>query len=285
MNKINFTAKENFPLSSDTMDLMQQMINLLSKTAVIGGDNYILSGCIDDGTGNISDGVIVIDGEVLPFEGGAKVAKIKIQETSKTLTAFGENYPEAYVYRVAKFDAAGDLEWDDFTRIITNAELDAHFKTIKGEPVGVMYMWPGPTSSIPDKYMLCDGRELLRDDYPELFDIIDTTYGTTSANNFKLPDLRGRFVAGYDNAQNDYNAMGETGGEEKHTLTIDEIPSHSHKYERYAIGSVDRGRYSFQGNHDNDANDSFDTSTVGGGASHENRPPYIVLAHIIKVKP
>jgi formylmethanofuran dehydrogenase subunit C len=75
MNKINFTAKDNFPLSSDTMEMMQQMIGLNANLALLGGTNYILSGCVDDGT-NVTDGIIVVDGELIPFEGGIKNAKI-----------------------------------------------------------------------------------------------------------------------------------------------------------------------------------------------------------------
>ena len=77
MNKINFLGKDNFPLSSDTMDIMQQMIALSAKMALLGGSNYILSGCVDTGT-TVSDGIIVVDGELLAFEGGTKKAKITI---------------------------------------------------------------------------------------------------------------------------------------------------------------------------------------------------------------
>jgi len=285
MNKVNFLAKEKFPLSSNTMDFVQQMVNLVSTTAALGGSNYIMYGCVDDGAGNISDGVVVIDGEMLPFEGGTKMAKIKIQETTKTLTAFGENYPEAYVYRVAKFDPAGDYDWNNFVQVQTNKELEMSIKSIKGEPVGVMYMWPGQISAIPENYRLCDGTELLIADYPEIFSILGTTYGGDGSTNFKLPDLRSRFVVGYDSAKNDYNNLGKTGGLDEVTLTIEQIPSHSHQYEQFATGSADLSRFSTTSNNDNETNTKPNTSATGGGEAHENRPPYFVLAYIIKVKP
>jgi hypothetical protein len=62
MNKINFTAKDNFPLSSDVMDFLQSMVKLSANMAALGGESYILSGCTADRAGNISEGIIVISG-------------------------------------------------------------------------------------------------------------------------------------------------------------------------------------------------------------------------------
>ncbi|MBZ7989711.1 tail fiber protein, partial [Campylobacter sp. RM12635] len=62
-----------------------------------------------------------------------------------------------------------------------------------GGKVGMIFMYAGAT--IPSNYMLCDGRELLKTAYPQLFSAIGTIYGESADKlKFKIPDLRGRFV-------------------------------------------------------------------------------------------
>lgn len=66
-----------------------------------------------------------------------------------------------------------------------------------GIPAGVVFQSAAPTA--PHGYLICDGSEVLKSDYPELFASIGNTYGTPSnALNFVLPDYRGRFLRGYD---------------------------------------------------------------------------------------
>ena len=284
MNRINFTATENFPLSSDTMELMQKITKLSATTALLGGLNYILSGCEDDGFGVISDGVIVIDGELLPFQGGPVGTKITIQETPVTLSALGNNYPEAYVYRVAKFGPSGEYLWSNFKNVVTNQALETLFKSIKGDAPGIVKMWAGLIAQIPPEYKLCNGDELLVNDYPDLFKALGTAFGGNGTTTFKLPDLRGKFIAGFDNSNLDYNQVGKTGGEEKHTLTISEMPEHTHTYDSNNLISVDLGGFvSFQTSFIDPVGNEHDTSSTGNGNSHENRPPYFTLAYIIKV--
>jgi microcystin-dependent protein len=67
-------------------------------------------------------------------------------------------------------------------------------------PVGTVVAWVGPPDSIPPpkNYLVCDGRELDRTQFKELFSVIGTTWGGTAVNKFRLPDLRGRFLRGVD---------------------------------------------------------------------------------------
>lgn len=283
MNKINFTAKDNFPLSSDTMDMMQQMIGLSANMALLGGSNYILSGCVDDGT-NVSNGIIVIGGEILPFEGGAKKTKITIHQTTKTLTAFGDYYPEAYIYRSARFSDTGDKAWADFVRVLTNKEIEDKLKSLKGEEPGFVKTWSGRIDRIPEEYRLCNGDIVTTEQYPKLA----YSFGMETAQSFALPDLRRRFIVGYDNSTTDYNSIGKLGGSEKVVLTSEEIPPHQHYVGTKQEGESDSGsgaRDASVGNWD-DVNlwGTKMTSVIGGGKAHENRPPYFVLAYVIKVK-
>ncbi|MFV0397930.1 MAG: tail fiber protein [Bacteroidales bacterium] len=280
MNRINFTAKESFPLSSDTMDLMQQMITLNAAIAQLGGVNYILSGCDDDGS-TVSPGIIVINGELLPFEGGAKKAKITIAQTTKTLTAFGVEYPEAYVYRMAKFADAGEHTWADFVQVLSNKELETKINNLKVEEPGFVKMWSGRVDRIPTDYRLCTGEILLKADYPQLAYAL----GKETEESFALPDLRRRFVAGYDSELfSEYNYMWATGGEEKVTLTIDEMPNHSHDIKFIDEIWGDNANHRPFPNPAGTSGYVAATSSVGGGEAHENRPPFFVLAYVIKVK-
>lgn len=280
MNKINFTAKDNFPLSADTMDMMQQMIVFSANMALLGGTNYILSGCKETGN-NVSSGVIVIGGELLPFEAGTKKAKITIQQTSKKLNAFGVEYPEAYVYRTAKFSDAGEYNWSDFLRVLTNRDIENRLNSLKSEEAGFVKMWSGRIDRIPEDYRLCNGDIVATNEYPELA----YSLGKETERNFALPDLRRRFVVGYDNAvDSGYSRMWDTGGLEKVTLTPEQMPIHSHKIEFVEEKWGDNANSRPFPNPAGTSGYSADTTSAGGGESHENRPPYYVLAYVIKVK-
>lgn len=280
MNKINFTAKDNFPLSSDTMEMMQQMIGLSTNMALIGGANYILSGCVDDGNGNISAGLVVIGGEILPFEAGTKKAKITIQQTSKTLTAFGVEYPEAYLYRTAKFSDTGEYNWSEFAQVLTNQQLENKINALKEESTGFVKMWSGRIDRVPEGYMLCNGDTVTTAQYPELA----YSLGKETEESFTLPDLRKRFVAGYDNSAEGYSAIGVTGGAEKITLTIEQMPNHTHDVEFVDEKWGDNANSRPFPNPAGTSGYTAQTTSTGGGKEHENRPPYYVLAYVIKVK-
>jgi len=72
-------------------------------------------------------------------------------------------------------------------------------------PIGTILPYAGVVG-IPDGYLLCDGSEVERDKFSDLYDIIGVTFNGTTAlagfNTFRLPDLRGRFPLGKDNMDN-----------------------------------------------------------------------------------
>jgi len=280
MNKINFTAKDNFPLSSDTMDMMQQMIGLSANMALLGGSNYILSGCIDNET-TVSNGIIVINGELLMFEGGAKKTKITIMQTAQTLHAFGVDYPEAYIFRTAKFSDTGEYNWADFIQVLSNKQIEDKINSLREEEPGFIKMWSGRIDRIPKDYKLCNGDVLTTEQYPELAFYL----GRETEQNFALPDLRRRFIVGYDNSVGSgYNTMWETGGVEKVTLTVEQMPSHIHQIRFIDEKWGDNANSRPFPNPAGTAGYTANTESTGGSEAHENRPPFYVLAYVIKVK-
>jgi microcystin-dependent protein len=124
-----------------------------------------------------------------------------------------------------------------------------------GVPIGSILPFAG--SVVPYGYLLCDGSEVERTKFEDLYDIISTTYNGTSAlvgvGTFRLPDLRGRFPLGKDNMDNngeiplptggyvdsgggtanrvpDIKAqqLGGDAGQSSVTLTLANLPEHSH---------------------------------------------------------
>jgi len=251
MNKIDFFKYPRFPLSSETLDFLQQISTLMSKIAGIGGDNYILTGCVVTGS-NVSDGIIVIGGEVLPFIGGIITSYVVIEETKRSVTAEGQVYSDIYTNRVARFGTGyGQLPWSDFKTVNTIPLLETKIASII--PVGAIVMWSGIDA--PIGWHLCDGTD-------------------------STPDLRGRFIVGKSEGDTDFGAVGNIGGAKKVALSVAQMPSHTHSYTDRNLDSFASGTsgYAKPG-----SSLAKNTGQSGNGDSHENLPPYYVLAFIIKL--
>lgn len=102
-------------------------------------------------------------------------------------------------------------------------------------------------------WLKCDGRSLSRTIYPDLFAIIGTTFGSTDGNSFNLPDCRGRVIGTIGQGTGLTNrTFGSTTGEESHTLTINEMPSHNHNITDN--GHTHNGTTSSSGDHTHTSN-------------------------------
>ena len=86
-------------------------------------------------------------------------------------------------------------------------------------------------STAPTGYLLCDGSAVSRTTYADLYTAIGTTYGVgDGSTTFNVPNVKGKVPVGRDNGDTSFDTLGETGGEKTHTLTIAEMPSHTHTY-------------------------------------------------------
>jgi microcystin-dependent protein len=88
--------------------------------------------------------------------------------------------------------------------------------------VGEIRMFAG--NFAPAGWMFCEGQLLPISENETLFQLIGTTYGGDGQSTFALPDLRGRLPMHFGNAF----TLAETGGAEEITLTVQQIPAHSH---------------------------------------------------------
>lgn len=143
---------------------------------------------------------------------------------------------------------------------------------------GEIKMWAG--NEIPYGWLLCDGSEVSKTDYPELYGAIGDLWGTpNSSSNFKLPNLNGRVPVGYNSSDTDFATVGKTGGEKTHKLTITEMPAHNHSRNYYSSNWCANGSKS--GYHGNSAGSDKVTGSRGGNGAHNNLQPYAVVKYII----
>jgi microcystin-dependent protein len=135
---------------------------------------------------------------------------------------------------------------------------------------------------LPAGCLWCDGAEILIASYPDLYALIGATFGAAASGYFKLPDLRGQFpvIAGSRAGFTTY-AVGDSGGEETHTLTAGEMPVHDHSIHTHLDAlAVSPGELPVTTPNIIPGS----TGSAGSGSAHENRPPYMALNAYIAVR-
>lgn len=146
----------------------------------------------------------------------------------------------------------------------------------------------------PAGWLVCDGRDYAAAEYAELHGVVGEMYNEGAnasggkwsdpgAGRFRVPDLRGRFVVGLNSEDEDYNEPGASGGSKRVALSVEELPEHSHRHDARGASSAGARNGSGAGN-GVEGLEKWVTEATGGGASHENRPPYYAMVYIIKAK-
>jgi microcystin-dependent protein len=136
---------------------------------------------------------------------------------------------------------------------------------------------------VPAGWIRCDGQLLSSASFPVLFDLMGTRFGGT-AGMFAVPNLTGRVPI----HRGPGRALAEAGGEESHTLTADELPAHSHQARAAGApgdgpepagrtwGQQSAGLAYTDGTPEASMSPAA-LSDTGGGAGHDNMPPYLPL--------
>lgn len=154
--------------------------------------------------------------------------------------------------------------------------------------VGEIRMFAG--NFAPAGWMFCEGQLLPISENETLFNLIGTTYGGDGQSTFALPDLRGRLPIHQGNGF----TLAETGGAEEITLTVSQIPAHSHPMLASTNASQDTnpaGKVVGQSGsallYIQDVTDSnmspLAVSSVGGSQPHTNFQPYLCVDFIISL--
>lgn len=139
----------------------------------------------------------------------------------------------------------------------------------------------------PRGWALCNGQFLPINQNQALFSLLGTTYGGNGQTTFALPNLQGRapihFGQGF--------TLGQAAGEVAHTLTISEMPAHTHLPRANSNlanqGSPSNNFWSGTGNYASSANTPMNAGGItatGGSQPHENRSPYLVLNYVIALQ-
>lgn len=159
-------------------------------------------------------------------------------------------------------------------------------KAVHGVPPGTIMPFAGSTA--PYGWLLCDGGSHARSTYPDLFEALGTTWGSGSVppDTFSVPNLGDRIPVGVvtgDSAQE----LGDYAGTATHTLSGSETPRHKHHYmDNSYNGAIYVGGPWLWGEHDmaDDVEqfDTRDTGNTGGGQSHSNVQPSVLVKYIIK---
>lgn len=160
----------------------------------------------------------------------------------------------------------------------------------KAIPVGTIAMYGAERD--PDGWLRCDGRVLQRSAYPALFSAIGTTYGSTNSGDFRIPDIRERSVVGTGTKY----SPGDKGGNALLTLSIAQIPAHTHEIgessdqskrfqARTASQDIGIGTsgYTYLTSTGTSSNErSPIAASTGGSQPIDLRDPYFGLPYIIK---
>ena len=258
-------GKEKLRIISESTTLATKLD--VNGDLTVGGDVSIADKIIH--TGDI-DTKISFDTDTIKFDtAGSERLRITSQgniNISNDLNVSGN------------ISAAGTITYDDVTNIdsigiitartgivatgvVTATSFSgsgANLTGIEAFVTGMIILWSGAADAIPSGFVLCNGSN-----------------GT--------PDLRGRFVVGYHDGNSDYD-VNDTGGSESVTLTVNQIPAHTHTHTKatHPAGSGPEQNQSGGPEDRTNFGDTGTTSSTGGGQSHENRPPYYALCYIMK---
>jgi microcystin-dependent protein len=141
----------------------------------------------------------------------------------------------------------------------------------------------------PKGWALCDGQFLPINQNQALFSLLGTTFGGDGRVNFALPDLRGRIPIHVGSG----HTLGERGGEQAHTLSISELPTHTHVLNATSVAAdLNNPTNAYLATINNGytapsnlvALGPSSLANVGGSQAHLNMQPFLTLSFCIALQ-
>ena len=187
----------------------------------------------------------------------------------------GLNYsPENSINKVNVINASSSTIEYPSAKAVYDAQQQLSFDTVC---VGAIVYYP--VSTAPAGWLVANGSTVSRAAYPRLFSLLGTMYGVgDGSTTFGLPNLTGRSPIGVDSGSPLINTVGKMAGEIYVTLTLPQIPPHSHSIDGHPQNRSD-------GNHDHpmyDQGGTRNSGSAGGGEPHLNLHPVVSLLPLIK---
>lgn len=181
---------------------------------------------------------------------------------------------------------ATELNYCDGVTSAIQTQLDGKTAAIVGE----IKIYAG--GSLPTGFLWCDGSEISRTTYSDLFTAIGTAYGSgNGTTTFNVPDLRGRVPGGKDDmggsaanvvTASEADTLGGEYGAETHTLTTSEIPAHTHSWSPVVGTGGNNGLAIDASANVADPTYGGTTGSAGSDGAHNNMQPTTFINFIIK---
>lgn len=202
MNRTKFNQIGGYPLKAERLQELETAYEIFNHLGSIAGNLSILSGCEVSGS-TVTNGVVVINNEVIEFRGGYLAPNVIILEKTESREFENKEVNPVYTVRYATFGTAEtSWAWSDFKKPIATkvipTDLVSRLEILEKKNAifqsgGGMVLWNKPANQIP--------------------------VGWAEVINW-----RGRMPIGFDASQSEFNTMGKMAGDKTKRLVIAELP-------------------------------------------------------------
>lgn len=273
--KIEFLQTGGVPLTNDLMQRIMEAIKLYDVVGDLAGHMTIIAGCdlVPGSTTNVNPGVVAINGEVLPFEGGIIDTNVFVHEEQILKTFQDQTNKVLIKKRTVKFGnavAPNLFTWANFVRLQTlksiqeslatkadktDVELikkDVELLKLKTAPIkngGVAFVFRLPASEIPLGWKECT-------------------------------DLRGKTVFGYNEFDPDFSNFGVPGGAKTVTLTKNNLPKFKVRTSVVQPYGGNSGNGGFKGGDNYWNNQTRESEEIGNNEAFKILPPHEIVLFI-----
>jgi microcystin-dependent protein len=268
----------SFPFKSGTINFLQdshkdnfaEIIKNILGFDPDAGQVYILSGLVNSTTAptfTVTAGSVYLDGEIYNID-------------AFTFTSSGVN--DAYPgLEITQFTANADpVTFTDGTPRNVHNIRKLRVTNTTGTGLQKFTSWIRLSTWLygDTKEVVCNSAYITKNFNSTGLGILERTGWAIMNGQNGTPDDDGLVVIGYGAA---HTSLGFTAGEETHSLTIAQMPNHSHTVNAY-LGNENVVPNTGTGS--NGGNQNLTTSAVGGGEAHNNMQPYVIRLRIMRIK-